>query len=351
VIVNVSKKGAGVSVPSGHDVAPVERGAERRACMAGERGRILLVDEDASCRRVLSSGLRREGFFVRAVADGQNALRLFTETAPDAVLLEARLPDMSGVDVCRVLRTISDVAIIMVSGVTEELDVVLSFELGADDYVAKPVRLRELIARVEAVTRRRDRARGGQAVKVREAVQIGDLRIHFLARVVEVDGAPIHMTRREFDLLAHLATVPGQLCSREELLGGVFGYDGATDGRTLDVHVYRLRSKIGKDPAHPSRIVTVRGLGYLLNVGELRARGTGARDVVDAATESVSRRGPLQSSDEVGSSARKRLPSSTTIFLARIPTQSPVRGSGTKGVRPRVRLLGRHGEALLPPRR
>ncbi len=297
--------------------------------MAGERGRILLVDQDASCRRELSSGLRREGFFVRAVADGQSALRLFTDTAPDAVLLEVRLPDMSGVDVCRVLRSISDVAIIMVSGVTEELDVVLSFELGADDYVAKPVRFRELVARVGAVIRRRDRARGGQPAKAREAVEIGDLRIDFLARVVEVDGARIEMPRKEFELLARLATVPGLLCSREELLQDVFGYGDATDGRTLDVHVYRLRSKIEKDPSHPSRIVTVRGLGFLLTDGEPRARGTGALDVTDGATESVSRRGPLRSSDEVGSSARKR--------PSRPPNSSPVSLLNRRGQRERRR--------------
>jgi two-component system response regulator RegX3 len=274
---------------------------------------------------VLSSGLRREGFFVRAVANGQGALRLFAETAPDAVLLEARLPDMSGVDVCRVLRSISDVAIIMVSGVTEELDVVLSFELGADDYVAKPVRLRELVARVEAVIRRRDRARGGQPAKLREAVEIGDLRIDFLARVVELDGARIDMPRKEFDLLARLATVPGLLCSREELLEDVFGYGDATDGRTLDVHVYRLRSKIENDPAHPNRIVTVRGLGFLLTDGERRARGPGALDVTDGAIESVSGRGPFESRDEVGSSLRKR-PSSTARHPTPVTTQSTDQG-------------------------
>lgn len=283
--------------------------------MVGERGRILLVDQDASCRRELSSGLRREGYFLRAVADGQSALRLFIETAPDAVLLEARLPDMSGVDVCRVLRSISDVAIVMVSGVTEELDVVLSFELGADDYVAKPVRLRELVARVEAVIRRRDRARGGQLAKVREAVEIGPLRIDFLARAVEVDGARIDMPRKEFDLLAKLATVPGQLCSREELLAGVFGYVDTTNGNTLDVHVHRLRSRIEKDPAHPSRIVTVRGLGFLLNDSDLRARATGTPD----ATESVSRPGPLRSSDVARSSVRKRLRSTAKHLTPATP--------------------------------
>jgi two-component system response regulator RegX3 len=214
---------------------------------------------------------------------------------------------MSGIDVCRALRSSSDVAIIMVSSVTEELDVVLSFELGADDYVAKPVRLRELVARVEAVIRRRGRSRYEQPARVREAVQIGPLRIDFPSRVVEVDGARIDMPRKEFDLLAKLATVPGQLCSREELLEGVFGYNDPTDDRRLDVHMYRLRSKIEKDPAHPSRIVTVRGLGFRLNDSELRAEGTAAPDVTDGATESVSRRGPLRSSDEAGSGRATRL--------------------------------------------
>jgi two-component system response regulator RegX3 len=289
--------------------------------MPGERGRILLVDQDASCRRALCSGLRREGFFVRAVPDGRSALRRFSETAPDAVLLEAQLPDVSGLDVCRQLRGSSDVGIIMLSSVTEELDVVLSFELGADDYVPKPVRLRELVARVEAVIRRRGRTPGEQPARVPEAVQIGTLRIDFLARFVEVDGARIDMPRKEFDLLAKLASVPGQLCSREELLEGVFGYDDPTDDRTLDVHMYRLRSKLEKDPAHPTRIVTVRGVGFLLNDSELRARGGVTPAVTDGATGAVVRRGPLRPNGEAAPLVRKRR-SSTPRLVAPVTTQS-----------------------------
>lgn len=179
-------------------------GPERGVCMAGERGRILLVDQDASCRRVLSSGLRR-GAQLRVWC---RRLRREARSAP-----RARCPRRS----------------------------------------------------CDSSTGPRSRR---QPAKVREAVEIGDLRIDFLARVVELDGARIDMPRKEFDLLARLATVPGLLCSRDELLEDVFGFGDASDSRTLDVHVYRLRSKLEKDPAHPGRIVTVRGLGFLLTDGE-----------------------------------------------------------------------------------
>jgi two-component system response regulator RegX3 len=216
--------------------------------------------------------LKSEGFFVRVARDGKSALRAFGDTTPDVVLLDMRLPDMSGTDVCRELRRLSDIPIVMLSAVAEEIDIVLSFELGADDYVPKPFRLRELVARMEAAMRHRERARRpeGQPVQVQDPIEIGVLRIDFDARIVEVAGKRVDLSRKEFDLLAHLATVPGRVCSREWLMEEVWGVttpDEMTDDRTLDTHMYRLRSKLEKDPAHPCWIVTVRGVGFLMNDG------------------------------------------------------------------------------------
>jgi len=236
------------------------------------RGRVLVVDDDASYRDALASGLKSEGFFVSLAVDGKSALRAFGDMTPDVVLLDVRLPDMSGTDVCRELRRLSDIPIIMLSAVAEEIDIVLSFELGANDYVSKPFRLRELVARMEAATRHRERARRaeGQPLKDHDPIEIGALRIDCVARIVEVAGKRVDLSRKEFDLLAHLATVPGRVCSREELMEEVWGAttpDEMTDDRTLDTHMYRLRSKLEKDPAHPCWIVTVRGVGFLMNDG------------------------------------------------------------------------------------
>lgn len=241
--------------------------------MPGDRrGRVLVVDDDASYRDALASGLTSEGFLVRVAGDGRSALRLFADVSPDAVLLDVRLPDMAGTDVCRELRRVSDVPILMLSAVMEEVDVVLSFELGADDYVPKPFRLRELVARMEAAMRRRQRTckTEGQTATAPDPIEIEGLRIDFVARIVEVAGARVELSRREFDLLAHLASGAGRVCSREELMAEVWGVarpSETTDDRTLDTHIYRLRSKLEEDPARPRWIVTVRGVGFLLNDG------------------------------------------------------------------------------------
>jgi DNA-binding response OmpR family regulator len=232
------------------------------------RRTVLVVDDDASYREALAVGLKSEGFTVYLAADAHTALSTFARTKPDVVLLDLRLPDRPGSEVCREMRRDSDTAIIMLSAVAEELDIVLCFELGADDYVPKPFRLRELTARMEAAMRHRERARRveGRPKYVPEAVEIGPYRIDFPARTVEMGGVRVDLSRKEFDLLAHLAMVPGRVCTREELMDEVFGNEGADD-RTLDTHMYRLRAKLEVDPARPSWIVTVRGVGFLLNDG------------------------------------------------------------------------------------
>jgi two-component system response regulator RegX3 len=249
------------------------------------RRTVLVVDDDASYREALSAGLKGEGFAVLLAADARTALYIFASAKPDVVLLDLRLPDQPGSEVCREMRRDSDAPIIMLSAVAEELDIVLCFELGADDYVPKPFRLRELVARIDAALRHRERARKAEG-RPREfpvAVQVGPFRIDFVGRTVEIHGQRVELSRKEFDLLAHLATTPGRVCTREELMDEVWGTETADD-RTLDTHMYRLRTKLEKDSAHPKWIVTVRGVGFLLNDG-LRGVRADAGDETDGAAQ------------------------------------------------------------------
>jgi two-component system response regulator RegX3 len=234
---------------------------------------ILVVDDDASYRSALEAGLTSIGYSVSLASDAHQALRLFETRCPDLVLLDIRLPGMSGTDLCRELRRQSDVPIIMISDVAEELDIVLCFELGADDFVPKPFRLRELNARLESTLRHWERGRKAAGLPTRnvERVEIGPYRIDFVARTVEVNGQRVELVLKEFDLLAHFAAAPGRVCSRREIMVGVWGhgeYDDVVGDKTLDVHMYRLRNKLEKDPAHPKWIVRVRGVGYLLHDGK-----------------------------------------------------------------------------------
>ena len=242
-----------------------------------------MVDDDASYRQALEAGLQQEGFTVSLATNGREALRVAREVRLDAVLLDLRLPDISGIEVCRELRKWSDVPILMLSAVADELDIVLCFELGADDYIPKPFRRRELVARVEAAIRHRDRARRAQSVEpeMRELV-VGPLTVDFVARIVELDGKRVELAKREFDLLAYLATKPNRVVSREELMEAVWGIE-LRDDRTIDTHMYRLRSKIEADSTHPELIVTVRGVGFLLrDQAEPDRRSPGGREPVAA---------------------------------------------------------------------
>ena len=229
------------------------------------RRRILVVDDDVSYREALMSGLKAEGFYVASAADGRAALRAFSDFNFDAVILDLRLPDISGTEVCRQLRLTSDVSILMLSASADEVDVVLSFELGADDYVTKPLRMRELVARIESTFRHRQPAAHVETPPaLRGDFDLGPIHISFGARTVDIDGARVTLSRKEFDLIAALASRPGRVYAREELMEAVWRTE-STDDRTLDTHMYRLRSKIERDSAHPELIVTVRGVGFLLN--------------------------------------------------------------------------------------
>ena len=219
---------------------------------------VLVVDDEESYRQALAAGLSQEGFAVELAADGHDAVRLFHRVHPDLVLLDVMLPDQSGIELCQRLRAIAPVPIIMVTARDSEIDVVLGLELGASDYVPKPFRLRELVARMRAVLRR------GAVSPARrdEILQSGPVRMDTARREVTVDGRPVDLSRKEFDLLALLMSHPGQVVTREWCIDRLWWDQDLSDTRTLDTHVKRLRRKLEPDPARPRHLVTVRGVGF-----------------------------------------------------------------------------------------
>jgi two-component system, OmpR family, response regulator RegX3 len=225
---------------------------------------LLLVEDEESFIDALTVGLTREGFQVVVARDGAEALACFDEVAPDLVLLDVMLPKMSGLDVCRALRKKSNVPIIMVTARAGEIDTVVALEVGADDYVTKPYRLRELVARMRAVLRRGGRDEGSavdvSAVVVRSGA--GDVEVDVERHEVTVRGQLVQLPLKEFDLLELLVANGGRVLTRDVILDRVWGSDYYGDTKTLDVHIKRLRQRIEPDPANPERIVTIRGLGY-----------------------------------------------------------------------------------------
>ncbi|MGB8383784.1 MAG: MtrAB system response regulator MtrA [Dermatophilaceae bacterium] len=219
------------------------------------KGRVLVVDDDLALAEMLSIVLKQEGFEVAHVADGAAALPAFHDVRPDLVLLDLMLPGLDGMEVCRRIRAESGVPIVMLTARTDTVDVVVGLESGADDYVVKPFKPQELIARVRA------RLRRGEEPKP-ERLQIGDMQIDVAGHSVTRDGTVLSLTPLEFDLLVALARKPWQVFTREVLLEQVWGYRHAGDTRLVNVHVQRLRSKIEHDPEHPQIVVTVRGVGY-----------------------------------------------------------------------------------------
>ncbi|CAN5808871.1 MAG: response regulator [Ilumatobacteraceae bacterium] len=221
---------------------------------------VFVVEDEASFVEALTIGLRREGFHVEVAMDGFEALERFDAVKPDVVLLDVMLPRISGIDVCRQLRKRSQVPIIMVTAKGSEIDTVVGLEVGADDYVTKPYRLRELVARMRAVLRRAqldDTAELGPA-----AVTVGDVSLDPDEHTVRINGESVALPLKEFELLHLLLANAGRVLPRDTLIDRVWGSDYVGDTKTLDVHVKRLRSKIEPDPSHPTHIVTIRGLGY-----------------------------------------------------------------------------------------
>jgi len=219
------------------------------------RGRILVVDDDASLAEMLTIVLRQEGFESQVATRGDEAMDAFHSYRPDLVLLDLMLPGKDGIDVCREIRAESGVPIVMLTAKGDTIDVVVGLESGADDYVVKPFKPKELVARIRARVRRNDAPQT-------ESLSIGDLAIDVAGHQVTRGGESINLTPLEFDLLVCLARKPWQVFTREVLLEQVWGYRHAADTRLVNVHVQRLRSKIEHDPESPEIVVTVRGVGY-----------------------------------------------------------------------------------------
>ena len=222
---------------------------------------VLVVEDEESFIEALTVGLSREGFRVQVARDGEIALAMFDAVRPDVVLLDVMLPKVSGVDVCRQLRKRSQVPIIMVTAKGSEIDTVVGLEVGADDYVTKPYRIRELVARMRAVMRRS--AERAEDLGT-DALQVDDIALDPERHEVRIRGEQVQMPLKEFELLHVLLANAGRVITREQLIDRVWGSDYVGDTKTLDVHVKRLRGKVEVDPAHPQRIVTIRGLGYKL---------------------------------------------------------------------------------------
>lgn len=229
--------------------------------MSGET--ILVVDDEPTILEVVELYLKRDGFQVITASNGSLVQQLVEERKPDLVVLDLMLPGLSGLEITRQLRADGYIPIIMLTARGEETDRVVGLELGADDYVTKPFSPRELVARVKAVLRRMA-AVSAPPAEPSSALALGGLRLDTAARTVTLDGQPISLTVREFDLLLFLMRHPGQVFTREQLLDNVWGYTFASDMSTVTVHIRRLREKLEQDPANPQLLQTVWGVGYKL---------------------------------------------------------------------------------------
>jgi two-component system response regulator RegX3 len=226
--------------------------------------KVLVVEDEDSFVEALTIGLKREGFRVHVARDGREALALFPVVQPDLVLLDVMLPKVSGIDVCREIRRQSRVPIIMVTAKSSEIDTVVGLEVGADDYVTKPYRLRELVARMRAVLRRTPLA--DEAAVSGDAMVVGDVTLDPERHEVSIRGNVVSLPLKEFEVLELLLEHAGRVLTRDTLIDRIWGADYVGDTKTLDVHIKRLRGKVESDPSNPSRIVTIRGLGYKYEV-------------------------------------------------------------------------------------
>jgi two-component system response regulator RegX3 len=245
-------------------------GSARRAHEQGRAVTVLVAEDEESFVDALKVGLAREGFDVTIARDGQEAVALFDTVDPDLVLLDIMLPKMSGVDVCRAIRARSQVPIIMVTAKGTEIDTVVGLEVGADDYVTKPYRLRELVARMRAVLRRAPHATtpadGATASEKGGVLEVGGVRVDPDRHRVFVRGQEVHLRRKEFELLVLLIENAGRVLTRDTLIDRVWGADYVGDTKTLDVHVKRLRTHVEAEPSSPAIITTVRGVGYRFEI-------------------------------------------------------------------------------------
>jgi two-component system response regulator RegX3 len=228
--------------------------------MAEPQATVLIVEDEESFVEALVVGLKREGFLVKVARDGAEAIDMFDVVRPDLLLLDVMLPKVSGIDVCREIRRRSRVPIIMVTAKASEIDTVVGLEVGADDYVTKPYRLRELVARMRAVLRRSPRE---ETIPMSgDALEVGDVALDPERHEVFVRSAQVTLPLKEFELLELLLANAGRVLTREMLIDRIWGPNYYGDTKTLDVHIKRLRSKIEDNPSSPRRITTIRGLGY-----------------------------------------------------------------------------------------
>jgi len=231
--------------------------------------KILVVDDEVSLQETLAYNLKKQGYEVQTTGDGAEALDLAREMDPDLIILDVMLPGLDGFEICRILRREMSTPVLMLTARDDEIDRVVGLEVGADDYMAKPFSMRELVARVKAMLRRVrlireevDQSGGGDAKPKAEILEFGNLRIDMTRREITVDGEVVPFKPKEYELLTFFAQHQGQVLSREFILERVWGWDFIGDSRTVDVHVRWLREKIEQDPANPRRIITVRGAGY-----------------------------------------------------------------------------------------
>ena len=224
--------------------------------------KVLVVEDEKSFVEALKVGLDREGFDVKVAEDGLMALNLFRTFKPDLILLDVMLPKISGLDVCKEIRTESKVPIIMVTAKGEEIDTVVGLEVGADDYVIKPYRLREVVARMRSLLRRSNWSDETEAISEGRVITVSDIQIDIDKYEVKVRNEILDFPLKEFELLLLLLENAGRVLTRDVLIDRVWGFDYVGDTKTLDVHIKRLRSKVEKDPSKPMSIVTVRGVGY-----------------------------------------------------------------------------------------
>ena len=225
---------------------------------------VLVVEDETNLLEALRYNLSRERYRVVTAGDGEEAPAVARRESPDLVLLDIMLPKLDGLEVCRLLRQVSTVPILMLTAKVEEIDKVLGLEIGADDYMTKPFSMRELLARIKALLRRAGAAREIQAASPGAGARVvaGDLIVDIDSHQALINGVPLELKRKEFDLLAFLVANRGRAFTRDQLLDQVWGYDYAGETRTVDVHVRWLREKIEQEPASPHRIITIRGVGY-----------------------------------------------------------------------------------------
>ena len=228
--------------------------------MAGEK--ILVVEDEENILEAIKYSLSKEGYEVYGASDGEIGLEKAKELSPNLVILDVMLPSLDGFEVCRILRKDMDVPVFMLSAKSEEIDRVVGLEIGADDYITKPFSMRELMARVRNALRRANEERGNANSSKRDKIVAGELEINLASHMVRLSGMPIEMKPREFSLLALLASNAGRAYSRDQILESLWGHAYIGDVRTVDVHVRWIREKIEDDPSRPTKIATVRGVGY-----------------------------------------------------------------------------------------